>query len=121
MGYCEGCEICRLVMGTPRRIYVTVDPHREDRRGYAFVMDGITLSHRSFKANKYCVLLRDIATDMIFQIPLHDKDQIVEEFYDWVIELRGDKFFRGLTYQPCAVLGLDCAGEWDWEHDPRKG
>ena len=115
MGYCEGCEICRLVMGTPRRIYVTVDPHREDRRGYAFVMDGITLSHRSFKANKYCVLLRDIATDMIFQIPLHDKDQIVEEFYDWVIELRGDKFFRGLTYQPCAVLGLDCAGEWDWD------
>ena len=57
-------------------MYQLVDPHREDRRGYGWVMDGITFDVRSNEGSKYMVILRDIATGYTVKFCLANKDDI---------------------------------------------
>lgn len=120
MGVCDDCEICRLVMGSARRMYQLIDPHREDRRGHTWVMDGITFDSLSNEGSQYLVVLRDIASDMIKTFPLVTKDQIVGELEEWIIAERNSRHFVGLDYAPVSLIKTDMAGEWsaesqDWQ------
>ena len=112
MGMSKGCKICSMVMGCARRMYQLVDPHREDRRGHTWVMDGITFDESSNEGSLYLVVLRDIATDMVKTFPIATKDQIVGELEEWIKSIRNDQDFKGLTYKPVALIKTDMAGEW---------
>ncbi|OUT55772.1 MAG: hypothetical protein CBB71_19130 [Rhodopirellula sp. TMED11] len=115
LGTCPGCKVCSLVSGAPRRMYQLVDPHREDRRGYGWVMDGITFDVRSNEGSKYMVILRDIATGYTVKFCLANKDDIRDKLEEWIKHLRRDQHFAGLTYQPVVYIKTDMAGEWDFD------
>jgi hypothetical protein len=113
LGECPGCPVCKACKGTMRRIYKQVDPHKERRPGYAWAMDTITISDRSFEQMKYLLVLKDKATSYYCLIPLKTKCQSASAVGKWIARMRADPVLETMGYKMIQTIQTDIAGEWD--------
>ena len=117
----KDCIICKAVGGCMRRIYKKVDPHKESRCGYSWVMDGIVFNERSIERHKYLIVLKDAGpSGAIKLIPLIKKSDAIDEVEKWIKSLRNDPVYSHYPYKMCSHIKTDAAGEWrddnvDWD------
>ncbi len=121
IGECgEECDVCKMVKGNMRRIYKNIDPYKETRPAHTWSMDTVTFSHRSLTGNKYATILRCKATGVIKIICCYLRSDIVTQLEQWIISMRKDTAYTGLSYKAVSVIVTDEPGEWsrrsqDWQ------
>ena len=81
-----------------RRLYKKVDPHRETRPGYSWVMDGIVFNKRSYEKHKYLVVLKDVASSAVKLIPLIKKSDAIDKIEEWIKAMRCDPIYKHYPY-----------------------
>ena len=117
MGPHPKCKICKMAMGAMRRIYKKVDPYKEIRPGFLIVMDICTLDVESLEGNRYAIVLLDVASDSLWMLPIHKRDEVYNAVETWVLDLRSDPIYDDLPYPVVSLISTDNAGEWGYENE----
>ena len=112
LGHVPGCLICKMVRGSMRRVASKVDPHVETRPGYSWVCDMATWSHESIQGNRYCIVMRDIASGYFVALHANQRDESLGLVRDWIVKARLNPLFADLGFPIVQSLRLDKAGEW---------
>ena len=114
IGECPGCDICKMVKGDMRRITRKVDKVKERRVGFAWDMDMITFSDRSFEKHKYAIVIKDRSYSGFYKlIPLRLKSEATAKIREWVESLRSDPLYRCFNHQMVSHIKTDHDGAWD--------
>ena len=79
-------------------------------------MDMITFSHRSHQGCKYLIVIRDIGSTAIKLIPCVHKDDAMQSLCEWIVGERKLSLYKYGSYDFCAVVKTDNAGEWGLEN-----
>ena len=107
------CIICKAVGGCMRRIYKKVDPYKETRNGYSWVMDGIVFNERSIEKDKYLIVLKDAGpSGAVKLIPLNKKSDAVDKVEHWINQMRNDPVYSSYPYKMVSHIKTAPAGEW---------
>ena len=117
MGPHPKCKICRMAMGAMRKIYKKVDPYKEIRPGFLIVMDIATFDVESLEGNRYVIVLLDVASDTLWALPIHKRDEVYNAIEDWVNDLRNDPIYDDLPYPVVSLISTDNAGEWGYSNE----
>ena len=120
----KACTICKAVGGCMRRIYKKVDPFKENRPGYSWVMDAIIFNKRSIEKHKYLIVIKDVASDAVRLLPIVKKSDAIDKVEEWIKAMRADPVYKNLPYSMVTHLKTDPAGEWrddNYEWDRRIG
>ena len=113
LGTYTGCWVCKATKGAMRKIHKVQDPCRDTCAGYAWSMDTVTMSDRSFEQHKYLLVLKYHATGYVCLIPLQQKSQSTEVVDKWIQSMRSDPVLKGMGYEMVQHITTDRAGEWD--------
>ena len=116
MGSCKGCVICILAGGAMRKLYKKVDPYKEIRPGYLITMDIVTFDVESIEGNTYAIVLWDVASEVLWALPIHKRSAVYDVIEDWVKDLRNDPIYDDLPYPIVTIISTDNAGEWGYEN-----
>ena len=116
MGSCKGCAICVLAGGAMRKIYKKVDPYKEIRPGYMITMDIVTFDVESVEGNIYAIILWDVASEVLWALPIHKRSAVYDAIEEWVKDLRNDPIYDDLPYPIVTIISTDNAGEWGYEN-----
>ena len=114
LGADPDCVICKEAKGTMRYIRRTVDPHRETRVAFMFVLDMLTFNERDRFGFKYVLVLKCAASSAYRLIPLYLKSDAQTALEEWITELKASPNFHNMPYHPCShnVIHTDQDGAW---------
>ena len=112
LGADPDCVICKEAKGTMRYIRRTVDPHRETRVAFMFVLDMLTFNERDRFGFKYVLVLKCAASSAYRLIPLYLKSDAQTALEEWITELRASPYFHNMPYHPCSHIHTDQDGAW---------
>ena len=91
-----------------RYIRRTVDPHRETRVAFTFVLAMLVFNARDRFRFKY-VVLKCAASSAYRLVPLHLKSDAQTALEEWITELRASPYFHNMPYHPCSHIHMDQA------------
>ena len=93
LGADPDCVICKEATGTMRYIRRTVDPHRETRVAFTFVLDMLVVNARDRFGFKYALVLKCAASSAYRLIHLYLKSDAQTALQEWITELRASPNF----------------------------
>lgn len=103
------CDICRMVLGSLRRIRVAPDGEAYDTRpGYTWNMDAVTIDCRSTEGYRYGIVLRDEGSEYFSGDCASQRSDFPAIVCEIIVSLR--RFFRNPDLFHC--IRTDMAGEW---------
>ena len=84
-----------MVEGNMRRIVRKADRVKERRIGFAWSMDMITFSDRSYEKHKYAIVLKDRSISGFYKlIPLRLKNEATAKMSEWIKGLRSNPLYK---------------------------
>lgn len=112
MGSGKHCILCYLIKGCMRFIYKVTDKYCEERMGYFFDMDTLTMSHRAYCGTKYYTGLRDRGSKYNKVFSLVFRNDFISQFDKWLTRTRADPIYQVYNWKICQVIKCDNDGVW---------